>query len=362
MYINNYVNTTYGVSPITRLLSLVVGIGMFMLILGMALLIFLFVAMWKFFVKAGKPGWAALIPIYNFYIMCEIAEKEWWYILLLCVPILNIYAMFVIYDGIAKKFGKTTEFTIGMMFLPYIFFPILAFEKNNNVETPTQSVANENGTINNRYESNSSQNDNNQTLNNEVVNSPEQTIASNLSNGGELTSETDSSQAINTINTPFVAPVQNVVPEVNVEGQNNVQMPRIEEPIMQNVEAASEPVVEQMSNVAPTFENNINEAENMVDTSDVSPVQNVVPEVSVQEQPIVEPNVVESAVEQMPNAAPTFENNMNQVENMVDTSNVSPVQNVVPEVSVQEQQNVGPVVDNKIDNHTSLWSNNNNNQ
>ena len=64
---------------------------------------------------------------------------------------------------------------------------------------------------------------------------------------------------------------------------------------------------------------------------------------------------------QMPNVAPTFENNVNQVENMVDPSN-SPVQNVVPEVGAQEQQNVQPVVDNKSETHTSLWSNNNNNQ
>ena len=69
----------------------------------------------------------------------------------------------------------------------------------------------------------------------------------------------------------------------------------------------------------------------------------------------------EPVAEQMTNVAPTFDNNVNQVENMVDTSN-SPVQNVVPEVGAQEQQNVQPVVDNKSEIHTSLWSNNNNNQ
>lgn len=296
-----YVDTTYGVSQTTGLLSLVAGIGIFIWILGMALSIFFVVAMWKVFVKAGKPGWAALIPIYNIYIMCEIAEKEWWYILLLCVPILNIYAMFVIYDGIAKKFGKTTGFTIGMMFLPYIFFPILAFGKNNNVESTTQPVANENADINNNYVANSSQNINNQTLNNDVVNSSEQTIPSNLSNGGDTAIENDSS--INTINTPFVAPVQNVAPEVNVQEQ-----PIVEQNVVEQAMMGAEPVAEQMTNVAPMFDNNVN-----------------------------------------------------QVENMVDTSN-SPVQNVVPEVGAQEQQNVQPVVDNKSETHTSLWSNNNNNQ
>ena len=327
-----YVDTTYGVSQTTGLLSLVAGIGIFIWILGMALSIFFVVAMWKVFVKAGKPGWAALIPIYNIYIMCEIAEKEWWYILLLCVPILNIYAMFVIYDGIAKKFGKTTGFTIGMMFLPYIFFPILAFGKNNNVELTTQPVANENADINNNYTANTVQDINNTQPSNNI------------------------NQSINMVDT-YNSPVQNVVPGVGLQEQQNVQ------PAMMG----AEPVAEQMTNVAPTFENNVNQAENMVDTSN-SPVQNVVPEVGAQEQQIIEPNVVQPAMmgaepvaEQMTNVAPMFDNNVNQVENMVDTSN-SPVQNVVPEVGAQEQQNVQPVVDNKSETHTSLWSNNNNNQ
>ncbi|MGN1268715.1 MAG: DUF5684 domain-containing protein [Candidatus Aphodocola sp.] len=386
-----YVDTTYGVSQTTGLLSLVAGIGIFIWILGMALSIFFIVAMWKVFVKAGKPGWAALIPIYNIYIMCEIAEKEWWYILLLCVPILNIYAMFVIYDGIAKKFGKTTGFTIGMMFLPYIFFPILAFGKNNNVESTTQPVANENADINNNYSANTVQDINNTQPSNNInqsinmvdtSNSPVQNVVPGVGlqeqqiiepnvvepamMGAEPvaeqmpnvapTFENNVNQVENMVDTSN-SPVQNVVTGVGLQEQQNVQ------PAMMG----AEPVAEQMTNVAPTFENNVNQAENMVDTSN-SPVQNVAPDVNVQEQPIVEQNVVEQAMmgaepvaEQMTNVAPMFDNNINQVENMVDTSN-SPVQNVVPEVGAQEQQNVQPVVDNKSETHTSLWSNNNNNQ
>ena len=388
---NYYVDTTYGVSQTTGLLSLVAGIGIFIWILGMALSIFFAVAMWKIFVKAGKPGWAVLIPIYNIYIMCEIAEKEWWYILLLCVPFLNIYAMFVIYDGIAKKFGKTTGFTIGMMFLPYIFFPILAFGKNNNVESTSQPIANENADINNNYTANTVQDINNtQPSNNinqsinmvdtsnstvqnvvpEVGAQEQQIIEPNVVQPAMMGAEPVAEQMTNVAPTfdnnvnqaesmvdTSNSPVQNVVPEVGAQEQQNVQ------PAMMS----AEPVVEQMPNVAPTFENNVNQVENMVDTSN-SPVQNVVPGVGLQEQQIIEPNVVQPAMmgaepvaEQMPNVAPTFENNVNQAENMVDISN-SPVQNVVPEVGVQEQQNVQPVVDNKSETHTSLWSNNNNNQ
>jgi len=126
-----YVDTSYGISETTGLLSVLAGIGIFMWIVTMAIGILMIISMWKIFTKAGKPGWAAIIPIYNIYIMCEIADKPWWYILLLCVPFANIYAMFVIYDGIAKKFGKTTGFTIGMIFLPFIFFSILGLSKNS---------------------------------------------------------------------------------------------------------------------------------------------------------------------------------------------------------------------------------------
>ena len=111
-----------------------------MLLISAAISVLMLVSMWKVFKKCGKPGWACLIPIYNTYIMCEIAGKEWWYLLLFLVPIANIYAMFVIYDGIAKKLGKSTGFTIGLMLLPVIFWPILAFSKNDIVETEMTSA------------------------------------------------------------------------------------------------------------------------------------------------------------------------------------------------------------------------------
>ena len=130
-YYGDAVSTSYGISDTTGLLSVFVGIWTFIMIFALVASVVMVVSMWKMFDKAGKPGWTAIIPIYNIYIMCEIAGKEWWYILLLCVPLVNIYAMFVIYDGIAKKFGKTTGFTIGMMFLPFIFFTILGFSKNS---------------------------------------------------------------------------------------------------------------------------------------------------------------------------------------------------------------------------------------
>ena len=126
-YVDSY---DYMDSGATTLLGGIAAFGIIIWLISFAVSILLLVSMWKVFKKCGKPGWASIIPIYNVYIMCEIAEKPWWYLLLFCVPFANIYAMFVIYDGVAKKLGKTTGFTIGMLLLPYIFWPILAFSKD----------------------------------------------------------------------------------------------------------------------------------------------------------------------------------------------------------------------------------------
>ena len=102
-----YAGTSYGVSTTSGLTGAIAAMGLFFWILSMVLSILMIVSLWKIFKKAGKPGWASIIPIYNIYIMCEIAEKEWWYVLLSCVPFANIYAMIVLYNGMAKRFGKS---------------------------------------------------------------------------------------------------------------------------------------------------------------------------------------------------------------------------------------------------------------
>lgn len=89
--------------------------------------VFLFFCQWKIFVKAGKPGWAAIVPIYNFIIMLKIAGKPWWYIFLLFVPLAGILISFVMLIDFGRAFGKKTEFGMGLIFLPFIFIPILAF-------------------------------------------------------------------------------------------------------------------------------------------------------------------------------------------------------------------------------------------
>lgn len=111
----------------------VFGAGMLIYwLICMAISIFTLVSMWKIFKKAGKPGWAAIVPIYNIIVMLEIAELPMWYIALYCIPFANIYAMFKTYIELAHKFGKSTGFGVGIAFLSPIFLGILAFGKDVN--------------------------------------------------------------------------------------------------------------------------------------------------------------------------------------------------------------------------------------
>jgi len=84
-------------------------------------------SVWKIFEKAGQPGWAALIPIYDAYIMLEVVGREWWWLLLLFVPLVNIVVEVVVLFDLAKSFGKDTAFGFGLLFLSPIFMPILGF-------------------------------------------------------------------------------------------------------------------------------------------------------------------------------------------------------------------------------------------
>ena len=89
------------------------------------------VANWKLFVKAGKPGWAALVPVYNTVVLYQIAGLNPWLILLYLVPFVNYIAMLVLSimlaSKLAKAFGKGTGFAVGIFFLQPIFTLILGF-------------------------------------------------------------------------------------------------------------------------------------------------------------------------------------------------------------------------------------------
>lgn len=91
------------------------------------LTIFMIAGMWKVFTKAGQPGWACLIPIYNVIVLLRIARKPGWWFFLLLIPLVDIYFLFVISIEIARNFGQGTGFGIGLVLLSFIFYPILGF-------------------------------------------------------------------------------------------------------------------------------------------------------------------------------------------------------------------------------------------
>ncbi len=99
----------------------------FVILLYVGIIVLIIAARWKVFTKAGQPGWASIIPIYNTYIMTKIGGKPGWWVLMMFIPIVNIVYLIWLYNMISKSFGKDEGFTIGMILLGIVFWPILAF-------------------------------------------------------------------------------------------------------------------------------------------------------------------------------------------------------------------------------------------
>jgi Family of unknown function (DUF5684) len=97
------------------------------IIIWLLVVVFIIASIWKTFEKAGQPGWAAIIPIYNIYIMTKIAGKPGWWVLLCFIPLVNIVILIWLYNMISKSFGKDEGFTAGLVLLGFIFWPILGF-------------------------------------------------------------------------------------------------------------------------------------------------------------------------------------------------------------------------------------------
>ena len=99
------------------------GIGVFYLLILIAIV----AGFWQVFTKAGQPGWAAIIPIYNLIVLLQVAGKPLWWIILFFIPIANLIAAIFVGLAVAKNFGKSEAFGIGLGLLAFIFYPILGF-------------------------------------------------------------------------------------------------------------------------------------------------------------------------------------------------------------------------------------------
>jgi hypothetical protein len=88
-----------------------------MMIVCLAILVVLIIGYWKVFVKAGQPGWAILIPIYNVYVLLKIAGRPGWWLLLCLIPFVNIVIAIIVAIDVAKAFGQGAVFGVVLLFL-----------------------------------------------------------------------------------------------------------------------------------------------------------------------------------------------------------------------------------------------------
>jgi len=113
------------VDPIEMLLSI-----------GFRQVIFLIISMyllgkWRVFEKAGLKGWTSFVPIYNEYQKTVIGKKEGWWVIMLFLPFVNLIFSILITNGVSKAFGKSGGFTLGLLCLPFMFYPMLGFGKDS---------------------------------------------------------------------------------------------------------------------------------------------------------------------------------------------------------------------------------------
>ncbi len=122
-------------------------------IISLVLCVFVLVCMWIVFRKAGKPGWAAIVPFYNLYVLFDITWGSGMRFLLLLIPIYNIILGIQTQVRLARAFGKSGGFAAGLVFLPYIFIPLLAFGKETYQGVPVKVAPYQNNSYqNNPYQ------------------------------------------------------------------------------------------------------------------------------------------------------------------------------------------------------------------
>jgi len=103
------------------------GIGAMGLLFSLAFIALMIASLWKVFTKAGQPGWASIVPIYNFLVILQIIGKPWWWIIGMIIPFVNFVVFIMLAIELARVFGKGIGYAIGLILLPFVFYPMLAF-------------------------------------------------------------------------------------------------------------------------------------------------------------------------------------------------------------------------------------------
>lgn len=371
-YADGYTTTDWGNSYTTidnpildQIYTFLPIIGIVSLVLGLLMLI----STWRIFKKAGKYGWASIVPIYNTIVLIEVAGLPLWYFILFFIPFVNIYALFKIYIELAHKFGKGTGFGVLSIFFPIICLPILAFGKckyegnDNNTNTTIVSTDNNTGVNEAQFQNMVSNNDvQSSTMNNSEFNPkpvvpsfiPTSDVSNNMQNGNTMTDNNASvnNMGVNTL-TNNTSNVQDIMWEVNSPIDNN----QVVEPNNLNV---INPMENNFSNMNETVTNNMNN--NVVDNNTTNNEQNNTisntSEMVVPEIPSLD--IVSNANTVDNNVAPVVNTNINTIEESVisDNNNVIPSIEEVSNNPNDENNNI-PV--NNVEESDILPSNQNNN-
>lgn len=156
MYDDSYYTTTS--APDGAMLAMLGGFVLVVLLLAVASYVLTALGLMKFFAKAGKPAWAAWVPVYNVYVMAEVAKSEsYWFwiyvggIVVSFIPVLNalsiaslVAVIFITYQFLAR-FGKDAGHTALAVLFPFAYYPIVGFSKDlkftgtKAAEVPKQS-------------------------------------------------------------------------------------------------------------------------------------------------------------------------------------------------------------------------------
>ena len=108
--------------------SIAAGImGIVILLIWLAIIVIFVAGMWMTFVKAGQPGWAAIIPIFNIYIMLKVAGRPGWWLILYLIPVVNLVVIIIVYNDIAKSFGHGLLMTLLLFFISPVAFCVIGF-------------------------------------------------------------------------------------------------------------------------------------------------------------------------------------------------------------------------------------------
>ncbi len=91
-------------------------------------------AKWKVYRKAGKPGWAVIIPIYNTIVLLQIIKKPIWWLFMLLIPFVNIIFVIWMTNLLSKRFNKDEGFTVGLILIPFIFYPLLGMSRAEYID------------------------------------------------------------------------------------------------------------------------------------------------------------------------------------------------------------------------------------